>query len=183
MTASHRPILVVVTGPPGAGKTTIAAAVAEQLGLPLIAKDAIKERLHDALGGEGRAWSQRLGESTFEVLFHVLGQLLVAGVSAVAEGNFSRSAPFRALPPATVLQVHVTADASVLRERFASRPDRHPVHYDEEVVDEVPARAEAGEWEPLDLDGALLKVDTSSFPEPAEIVRAVEAALDRGRPA
>jgi predicted kinase len=161
MPLSDRPLLVVVTGPPGAGKSTIAEAAAERLGLPLIAKDEIKERLHDGLGGEGRAWSQRLGSATFEVLFHVLDELLANGVSVVAEGNFARADPFRALPPARVVQVHVTARPDVLRSRFATRPGRHAVHYDAEVVDEIPARVAAGEWDPLDLEGDLVRVDTS----------------------
>jgi predicted kinase len=150
--------------------------VADRLALPLIAKDPIKERLHDGLGGEGRAWSQRLGSATFEVLFHVLAQLLGNGVSAVAEGNFSRIEPFRALPAARIVQVHVTARPDVLRERFGTRAERHPVHYDDEVVDEVPARVEAGEWDPLDLDGALVRVDTTAFPELADVVERVAAA-------
>ena len=41
---------VVVNGPPGSGKTTISADLAERLGLPLFAKDAIKEALADHLG-------------------------------------------------------------------------------------------------------------------------------------
>jgi predicted kinase len=144
--------------------------------LPLIAKDAIKERLHDGLGGEGRAWSQRLGAATFEVLFHVLEQLLDNGVPAVAEGNFSRAEPFRDLPAARIVQVHVTARSDVLRARFAARSGRHPVHYDDEVVDEVPARVEAGEWEALDLGGSLVRVDTSVFPALAEVAERVASA-------
>jgi len=150
--------------------------VAERLALPLIAKDPIKERLHDRLGGEGRAWSQRLGAATFEVLFHVLGELLANGVSAVAEGNFSRVEPFGALPAARVVQVHVTARPEVLRERFATRAERHHVHYDDEVVDEVPARVEAGEWDRLELGGSLVRVDTSVFPDLAEVVERVVSA-------
>jgi hypothetical protein len=50
------------------------------------------------------------------------------------------------------------------------------VHYDEEVVDEVAARVAAGEWEPLDLPGRLVRIDTSAFPELAGVVHQVEAA-------
>jgi Ni2+-binding GTPase involved in maturation of urease and hydrogenase len=38
---------VVVSGPPASGKTTLARAVAPALGLPLIAKDAIKGELRN----------------------------------------------------------------------------------------------------------------------------------------
>src|SRR5438552_305480 len=104
MTDSDMPSLVVVTGPPAAGKTTIADALAARLGWPLIAKDPLKEVLADALGVRGRDASQELGVATFDVLFHVLAQLLGSGVSVIAEGNFGRAEPFAALPPARLLQ-------------------------------------------------------------------------------
>jgi hypothetical protein len=50
-----------VTGPPATGKTTLAERISRELGLPLVAKDAIKERLYDTVGAGDRAWSQRLG--------------------------------------------------------------------------------------------------------------------------
>jgi ribose 1,5-bisphosphokinase PhnN len=144
----------------------------------LIAKDPLKERLHDGLGGEGRDWSRRLGVASFEVLFLVLEELLGNGVAVVAEGNFARAEPFRSLPDARVLQVHVSASPDVLRKRFANRQRRHAVHYDAEVVDEVPTRVAAGEWEPLDIGGRLLQVDTSVFPNVVEVASEV-AALSR----
>ena len=44
---------VLVTGPPGSGKTTLAGPLAIALGLTLIAKDPIKEALMEALGTPG----------------------------------------------------------------------------------------------------------------------------------
>ena len=41
---------VLVGGVPGSGKTTLARQLAPLLGMPLIAKDAIKEALMTALG-------------------------------------------------------------------------------------------------------------------------------------
>ena len=158
------PLLVVVSGPPAAGKTTIARAVADRLGFPLVAKDAIKEVLGEALGVRGRNESRRLGGATFEVQFHLLRELLGAGCSVVAEGNFTpaSAANFATLPHARVLQVHVTAEPALLRERMLRRAGRHAVHYDAEVADEIAERTRAGDWPALPLGGDLLEVDTSS---------------------
>jgi len=158
------PLLVVVSGPPAAGKTTIARAVADRLGLPLLAKDAIKEVLGETLGVSGRPESQRLGAATFEVQFHLLRELLGTGCSVVAEGNFAPAgaASFATLPPARIVQVHATAAPALLRERMVARAGRHAVHYDAEVADEVAERTLAGDWPALQLEGELLEVDTTS---------------------
>jgi len=62
---SRRPglprLLVLTTGLPGAGKTTLARQVAVALELPLLSKDIVKERLSDILGVHDRAWSMKLG--------------------------------------------------------------------------------------------------------------------------
>src|SRR5262249_62157936 len=54
MPADRKPpgggLFVLVAGWPGSGKSTLAAALAPELGLPLLAKDEIKEALMDALG-------------------------------------------------------------------------------------------------------------------------------------
>jgi predicted kinase len=46
---------VLVAGWPGSGKSTPAAALAAELGLPLLAKDEIKEALVEGLGRPGTA--------------------------------------------------------------------------------------------------------------------------------
>jgi predicted kinase len=161
------PLLVVVTGPPGSGKTTIAGRARALSGLPLIAKDAIKERLGEELGVTSPADSKRLGSAVFGLMGDLLRELLERGVSLVIEGNFSVAYPlFDDLPPARVVQIHVSAPSDVLLRRMRERDaERHPVHYDAEVAEEVLERLARGEWEPLPLDGELIRIDTSTDPD------------------
>ncbi|MEO7074366.1 MAG: AAA family ATPase [Ktedonobacterales bacterium] len=45
-----RPLVVIVSGPPASGKTTLARTVAQEVRLPFFYKDGLKETLFDALG-------------------------------------------------------------------------------------------------------------------------------------
>jgi predicted kinase len=171
---------VLVTGPPGAGKTGIAEGLAQALGLPLLAKDAFKETIGGALGIADRATSQRLGAAIFDVIADVAHDLLRHGVSVIAEGNFTaESRLISGVPPCRVVQVHVAAASDVLRARLLARDThRHPVHYDAAAADEIAERAARDDWGALPIDGVTIAVDTTDrFPEMHRIVAEVESAL------
>lgn len=154
--------LVVVTGHPATGKTTVATELGRRLGLPVFHKDEIKERLADAVGWSNRASSQRLGHAATLVLYDLAERLLGAGQSVVLESNFPAehaSAPLRAAAEgagADVVQVVLRAPQAVMEERFAARV-RHPVHVQQELGPMPP-------YEALDLPGRLIDVDTTTLP-------------------
>jgi predicted kinase len=181
VTARTPPLLIVVTGPPGSGKSTIADRVRARTGLPLVAKDSIKELLGEELDVTTATDSKRLGSAVFRLMGDLMRELLEHGVSLVIEGNFAVGYPlFDDLPPARVIQVHVGAPREVLLERMRTRDaERHPVHYDAEAMDEITARLDRGEWEPLPLEGELIRIDTSGGASVEELVDDALAPLLR----
>jgi adenylylsulfate kinase-like enzyme len=78
--------LVYVSGAPGSGKTSLAIPLAAELGYTLLAKDRIKETLHEALGApeSDLAWSRRLGGAVMELLW----ALAADAPDVVIEANF-----------------------------------------------------------------------------------------------
>jgi predicted kinase len=174
--------IVIVTGPPAGGKTTIASALASELALPLLAKDAFKELLYDALGSGDVEWSRRLGRAVYPLLYHALEVELRAGRSCVLEANFDHDFAGRELAalserhPFRALQLVCSAEPDVLLERYAARAGtRHPGHLDAARVDEVREAIAAGRWRALDLGADTIEVDTTDWAA-VDVRRLVERA-------
>ncbi len=82
--------LIVITGLPGSGKTTLARQLARAHRLALLAKDEIKEPLLEVLKGNVDD-SRRVSDGAFQVLFNLAHQLLGDGCDLIIEGNFRAS--------------------------------------------------------------------------------------------
>jgi len=85
------PALVVVSGPAGAGKTTLAHEIGRAVGCPVICRDEIKEGMVQATPGFVAGPGDELSRRTLPVFFDVLELLLRAGVTTVAEAAFQAS--------------------------------------------------------------------------------------------
>jgi len=172
------PLLVVVQGPPAAGKTTVARELALRLRLPLLMKDTVKEALFDGLGTGDLEWSQRLGVGTYEVLTALVEDSIAAGASVVLEGNFVRGSDLErrlAALPARFVQIHCTAPLPLLIERYRSR-ERHPGHVDGERIDGLRDAVESHRHDPLDLPGETILIDTSAPVDVAALVERLAAS-------
>lgn len=185
-----RTVLVIVSGPPGSGKTTLGHMIARRFGLPFISKDGIKEPLGEALGVGDLAWSRKLGVASFTVLYAVCETLLEAGVSHVIEGNFRpefSSDRFRGIISrygCEPFEILCGADPGVLLERYRlreERGERHPVHIGGIRIEELREALEAKLYGPLDLGGVVFTLDTTDFDalEYTPLFAALHAALER----
>lgn len=128
-------VFVLVAGWPGSGKSTVATALAAELGLPLLSKDVVKEALMDALGRpESVAESRRLGRAA------VLALLSVARTSrgAVLDSTFFDYArPSLESLPGRVIEVHCQVAVELARRRYRERTAiRHAGHLDDDRDDD-----------------------------------------------
>lgn len=166
--------LVIVSGPPASGKSTIAKGLARELNLPLFQQDTFKELLADELHVAGLAWSTTLGSASLEILFLIAENQVSAGSSVVIEGNFSgarseeRFSRIVQHTGARTIQVNVHADGAVVVRRYedrGARGDRHPIHVDRPRSQRETFRSGLirGELPTLDIGGEVIDVDTTEF--------------------
>ncbi|MCY4576368.1 MAG: ATP-binding protein [Chloroflexi bacterium] len=164
------PLWLIVTGPPAAGKTTLARHIAPDLGLPLFEKDVFKDNLYADLGFGDKDWSRRIGISAINLLLLTADRMLQAGASLITESNFYRqfsSQQVREIADGTkakVIQVHCSASPDVLIARNAARLDQNQQRIGHHVMpnEELLKGLRNGTWEPLDIPSEIIRVDTSS---------------------
>jgi predicted kinase len=163
------PTLIVVSGPAGSGKTTLAHKFASALGCPAICRDEIKEGMVHATPGFKPSPGDPLTVRTLTTFFDVLGLLLRAGVTVVAEAAFQDRLWCPGLEPLTDLAairvVRCTVDADVGQARIARRVNdnaRRAAHDDHGLLRALASGAHSLDaFVPISLPVPTICVDTT----------------------
>lgn len=160
----NRPMLIVVTGRPGSGKTTLAGKLGAAAHLPVISRDEIKEGYvrtmglpHDELpDGNLIATNQ---------FFSTVEGLLRGGVSLIAEAAFQHKLWSARLEPIleiarVVMVVCQPGDDRTAYERYLCRREQEPMrrYFHGDSGDR---QSEPPPYDPPHMDVETLCVDTT----------------------
>jgi predicted kinase len=180
----HR--IVLVSGPPGSGKTTIARPLAEALNFTLLTKDDIKESLFASMSGPpgDLAFSRRIGDAAI----HLLWALAPHCPQAVLEANFRTQSAFERgqvadlihQPGARLVEILCRVPLEEAARRFAERARlerHHPAH----ALTEMSVEQLAVYSQPFALS-PVIEIDTSVPVDLDALLGRVRAALEAESP-
>lgn len=169
-------VFVIVSGPPASGKSTLAPVLARELGLPLVAKDTIKDALMSVLPVPDVETSRQLGRGAVAAMLAVAAE---SPIGAVIESNFYRSVAVDGIRrlPGLVVEVFCRCDRATATDRYAERAGtRHAGHFDgvrsgEELWNDEVSEPVAGGW-------PLPEVRTDGPVEVGEVLTFIRSVTD-----
>jgi predicted kinase len=169
------PLLLVVTGRPGSGKTTLASLLGRAIRCPVISRDEFKEGLVNT-NGDASAPTDDIALKIYELFFETIKLLLTDRITLIAEAAFQHSRwsprlePLRQIARIRIVVCDINAKLAHTRflERGIADPARERFHPDpvmQGVGDggDVPV----AEYDPPHLDLPTLTVNTSDGYQPA----------------
>jgi len=180
------PSIILITGHPATGKTTLSYKLAAELNLPLIGKDIIKETLADAMPKPAddlsdTDWSRRLSIATWRLLYQQTEDLIRAGVPHIVEANFDpqySDAPWQALMSKYVfkpIQIRCEADPQTIIKRYHQRiadGSRHIIHVNT-IPDAHYAESIKTHMGWVDIEGVQLSFDTTKTGNQVDLLQAL----------
>jgi predicted kinase len=158
MAEPRKPLAVLMSGAPGAGKTTLAHALGDRLRIPVIEKDRLRAGCLRTIGKESP--SAHGPKLFYEVMEHLLGcRISVVGDMTLFPGISESDVAAMLAPVAELILVHCQSSDAVAR--FESRMRADPLNRSR--VDELLPMVKGLQdrlHDPVHLDCPCIVVDT-----------------------
>lgn len=172
-----KPYLFVVTGRPGAGKTTFAKELGKHLCFPVISRDELKEGYVHTFGKRHSELPEDTNKIVTEAFFDTISHLLSARVSLIAEAAFQHKVWETRLnrlkeKARIVILICKTKDDRICLERFVNRglenPLREYFHGDKGVaLARRGIQLDVSHYDEPHLDFPTIYIDTTSTYKPS----------------
>lgn len=171
--------IIIMHGGPATGKTTIGVPLAQSFEIPYISKDGVKEPIFDCVGSP-TAWEtngplsgKKMDDASIAILLYLIEAQLQAGCACVIDstfraGNTPALLALKAQYHFTPIQILCRTEPAELARRYRQRAEtreRHPGHLDHNLSKKFDADAMERLFQPLDIGGHVLTVDTTDFTE------------------
>ena len=167
----NKPLLIVITGRPASGKTTLAHHLSRQVNLPLLSRDEIKEGYITTTGIHHNNLDSSVDLYVYETFFQTIDLLITQGVSIMAEAAFQHKlwqpklSGF--LNKADIKIIVCTTAPQLAKTRFADRllnePGRKTFHGEKPIISPNDKTALLIEqYENISMEVPTLQVDTTN---------------------
>jgi predicted kinase len=166
----NKPLLIIVTGSPASGKTTLAHILADKINCPLISRDELKEGLINTLNVAHIQMDKSYDMHVYNTFFETTDLLISKGISIVIEAAFQdklwRPKLLNLLDKAEIRIVICKTNPDLIKNRFDKRlldnPHREKYHGDQSLtLSKKKFRELTENYEPVNINAPTLQVDTT----------------------
>jgi predicted kinase len=166
---ANPPALIIVTGRPGSGKTTLVHTLARSLHCPAICRDEFKEGYVNTLGSLENP-GHDIPLNVYHAFFETIELMVKHRITLVAEAAFQHKRWAPMLEPlmeiACIRIVVCEIDAALAQRRQIDRANADPIRgrfHEDPVVQAAREKRELPdeEYDPPRLNVPILKVDTT----------------------
>jgi dephospho-CoA kinase len=171
----NKPLLLVITGRPASGKTTLAHILSKEIKCPLISRDELKEGYVNTLNAGHNQSHDLINRYIYEIFFETIDLLISKGASIIIEAAFQhrlwqpKLSDF--LNKADVKIIVCETNTDLARARFTDRllnnPDREKFHEDNlMLLRDEKMNSLIENYERVNIEVPILIVDTTNSYNP-----------------